>query len=94
MRLFASISVTVQQESPSEASASIRSNAELCAMINRDMNRILAVFRLPLTLTSVFSLPEVLVVNLLVGCLCFVLDAWQLPLAAVAFCVLNGTMLG
>jgi hypothetical protein len=87
-------SFTTLQESQSEASTSIRSNAELCAMINRDMNRVLAVFRLPLTLTSVFSLPEVLVVNLLMGCLCFVLDAWQLPLAAVAFCVLNGTLLG
>ncbi len=40
-------------------------------MINRDMARILAVFRLPLSLTSVFSLPEVLVVNVVsvgLGC--------------------------
>lgn len=60
-------------------------------MINRDLARILAVFRLPLSLTSVFSLPEVLVMNVVLGCVCFVLDAWQLPLALVAFCALNGT---
>lgn len=60
-------------------------------MISRDLARVLAVFRLPLSLTSVFPLPEVLVLNVVLGCVCFVLDAWQLPLALVAFCALNGT---
>lgn len=39
------------------------SNAELCAMINRDFARIVSLFRLPLSLTSVHSLPEALVLN-------------------------------
>ena len=42
----------------------VLSNAELCAMIGRDLSRVIAVFRPPLSLTSVFSLPEVLVINM------------------------------
>jgi len=82
--------VEIQEQSSVEAATNVRSNAELCAMINRDMNRILAVFRLPLSLTSAFSLPEVLVVNLILGCTCFVVDSWQVPLVLASFCALNG----
>lgn len=39
------------------------SNAELCAMINRDFARIVSMCRLPLSLTSLLSLPEALVLN-------------------------------
>lgn len=56
--------VFIRQEGLVEITSPVRSNAELVAMIQRDLARVLAVFRLPLSLTSVFSLPEVLVVNL------------------------------
>jgi len=45
------------------SSSSLNSNAELCAMINRDMGRIGALFRLPTSLSLIASVPEVFVFN-------------------------------
>jgi hypothetical protein len=47
---------------PGEAeSTPLCSNAELCASIQRDLARITALFKLPLSLSSFLSLPEALV---------------------------------
>jgi hypothetical protein len=41
-----------------ESTSPLLSNAELCALTQRDLARITALFRLPLTLTSFLSMPE------------------------------------
>ena len=60
------ISHHITQDALGDASSggsSMNSNAELCAMINRDMGRIGALFRLPTSLSLITSVPEVFVFN-------------------------------
>ncbi|KAJ1419207.1 hypothetical protein B484DRAFT_453459 [Ochromonadaceae sp. CCMP2298] len=52
------VTETVQAPMGEESTPPLLSNAELCALTQRDLARITALFRLPLTLTSFLSMPE------------------------------------
>jgi len=84
------VTETVQAPMGEESTPPLLSNAELCALTQRDLARITALFRLPLTLTSFLSMPEAAVSAMMLSCVCFVLEAWQLPFALIGFCALNG----